>query len=158
MEPTNSMGKMVGSESHCSWPPGAGYKSAVRSSDRANKYHGQVDLPESWVTTSTMFFVLGSVAMGLLAIVSVAMLWVLLDLRKMLQGITGRVNSLADKADHIAANIKDVTDEVGTRTRGIARIVDDHANTAFAIVEKVAPIFIAIGIVSKIAKLIRSRS
>ncbi|MBS1712573.1 MAG: hypothetical protein JSS71_12700 [Armatimonadetes bacterium] len=117
-----------------------------------------MNLPESWVTTSTMFFVLGSVAMGLLAIVSVAMLWVLLDLRKMLQGLTGRVNSLADKADHIAANIKDVTDEVGTRTRGIARVVDDHANTAFAIVEKVAPIFIAIGIVSKIAKLIRSRS
>lgn len=110
------------------------------------------------MTTSTMFFVLGSVAMGLLAIVSVAMLWVLLDLRKMLQGLTGRVNALADKADHIAANIKDVTDEVGTRTRGIARVVDDHANTAFAIVERIAPLFIALGIISKVAKLIRSRN
>lgn len=95
--------------------------------------------------------------MGLIAITSVAMLWVMLDLRKMIQGLNERVNGIAEKADAIAANIKDVTDEVGVRTRGIARVVDEHANTAFSIVEKAAPIFIALGIISKISKLIRRR-
>lgn len=95
--------------------------------------------------------------MGLMAITSVALLWVMLDLRKMLQGLNTRVNGIAEKADGIAANIKDVTDEVGVRTRGIARVVDEHANTAFSIVEKAAPIFIALGIISKISKLIRRR-
>ena len=95
--------------------------------------------------------------MALIAVVSVGMFWILLDLRKMMSGLNKRLTALSDKADAIAANVKDVTDEVGIRTRGIARVVDDHANTAFAIVEKVAPLFIAIGLVSKIAKLIRSR-
>ncbi|MFM9873502.1 MAG: hypothetical protein ACKVQS_08575 [Fimbriimonadaceae bacterium] len=115
-------------------------------------------LPESWVTSSTIFFVLGSVAMALIAVVSVGMFWILLDLRKMLSGLNKRVTDLTIKADAIATNVKDVTDEVGIRTRGIAKVVDEHANTAFALVEKVAPIFIAIGIVSKITKLIRHRS
>ena len=114
-------------------------------------------LPESWVTASTIFFILGSVAMGLIAIVSVGVFWVLLDLRTMLSGLNKRVITLSEKVDHIATNIKDVSDEVGTRTRGIARIVDDHAQTAFTIVEKVAPAFIAIGIVSRVIKMIRSK-
>ncbi len=96
--------------------------------------------------------------MALIAVVSVGMFWILLDLRKMLSGLNKRVIDLTIKADSIAANVKDVTDEVSTRTRGIARVVDEHANTAFSIVEKAAPIFIALGIISKITKLIRHRS
>jgi len=95
--------------------------------------------------------------MALIAVVSVGMFWILLDLRKMLSGLNKRVTDLTIKADAIATNVKDVTDEVGVRARGITKIVDDHANTAFGIVEKVAPVFIALGIISKIAKLIRSR-
>lgn len=114
-------------------------------------------LPESWITASTIFFILGSVAMALIALVSVGVFWILLDLRKMISGLNVRVTALTEKVDGIATNVKDVTDEVGVRARGITRVVDEHAQTAFGIVEKVAPLFLAIGIVTRIAKLVKSR-
>ncbi|QYK54218.1 MAG: hypothetical protein KF824_04800 [Fimbriimonadaceae bacterium] len=112
-------------------------------------------MPEWWLTSSGIFFILGAVAMGLIAISSMGLLWILLDLRKGLLQLNAKANALTDKVDTIATNVKDVTDEIGTRARGITKVVDEHAHTAFSVIEKVAPVFIAIGLISKIAKLVK---
>lgn len=93
--------------------------------------------------------------MGLIAISSLGLLWILLDLRKGLLQLNAKAIALTQKVDSIATNVKDVTDEVSTRARGITKVVDEHAHTAFGIIEKIAPVFIAIGLASKIAKLVR---
>lgn len=112
-------------------------------------------MPEWWLTSSGIFFILGAVAMGLIAVSSMGLLWILLDLRKGMLQLNAKANALTDKLDAIATNVKSVTDEVGTRARGITKVVDEHAHTAFGIIEKIAPIFIAIGLMNKIAKLVR---
>ncbi len=94
--------------------------------------------------------------MLLMMVATVALIWILLDLRKAILALNVRVGELTDKVNQIAANVKDVTDEVGTRTRGIVRVVDEHASTAFVLVEKLAPLLVGIGVVTKIVKLVKS--
>ncbi len=112
-------------------------------------------MPDWWLTSSGIFFILGAVAMGLIAVSSMGLLWILLDLRKGLVALNAKALALTHKVDLIATNVKDVTDEVGVRTRGITQMTDERAHTAFAIVEKFAPMFIAIGLASKVVKLVR---
>lgn len=94
--------------------------------------------------------------MLLMMVATVALIWILLDLRKAILALNVRVSELTDKVNQIAANVKDVTDEVGTRARGIVRVVDEHASTAFVLVEKLAPLLVGIGVVTKIVKLVKS--
>lgn len=115
----------------------------------------QQAMPDWWITSSGVFFVLGTAVLILMAVATCVLIYLLLDLRKQIQGLVGKVNEVADKADAIATNLKDVSQEVGTRARGIVRVVDDHANTAFGIIEKFAPLFLGIGLISKILKLVR---
>ncbi|MCA0360839.1 MAG: hypothetical protein LCH41_07270 [Armatimonadetes bacterium] len=115
------------------------------------------NLPEWWLTVSGVFFFLGSIALGVLMVVSIVLVWLLLDLRKNIQILTLKVQALTDRADAIAKNVQGVTEEVGVRTKGIARVVDEHASTAFGIIEKLAPLFVGLGLVSRIMSLLRSR-
>lgn len=116
-------------------------------------------MPDWWLTSSGIFFVVGSVVMGVMVFVSAALIWLLLDLRRSISSINKRVVDLTDRVQGIATNVSDVTNEVGIRTRGIVRVVDDHAHTALEIVEKFAPLILGITIVTKIVKLVRvSRS
>ncbi len=114
-------------------------------------------MPDWWITSSGVFFVLGTAVLILMAVFLAVLVWLLFDLRNQIQVLLGKVNEVADKADAIATNLKDVSQEVGTRARGIVRVVDDHASTAFGIIERFAPLFLGVGLVTKIVGLVRPR-
>jgi len=111
-----------------------------------------MDVPNWWINSSGLFFILGSIAMivtiGLVAV----LIKVVLDLHKSLQVLSGRVQALTSKVEGIAEQVNTVTREVGVRTTGIVRMVDDTAGSAMTIVEKFAPILIVIGAIVRIVR------
>ncbi len=86
---------------------------------------------------------------------TVVVIRILLDLRTSMISLNQRIEVIAKRVDHITETVEDVTLDVGSRTKGIVRIVDEHAGTAFSIVEKIAPILVGIGVVGRIISLIK---
>ncbi len=110
------------------------------------------DVPNWWINTSGLFFILGSIAMIVMIVLTALLIKVVLDLHKSLQQLSTRVQALTTKVEGIADQVNTVTREVGVRTTGIVRMVDDTAMSAMTIVERFAPILIVIGAVVKIVK------
>ena len=113
------------------------------------------DVPSWWINTSGLFFVLASIAMIVMIALTVLLIKVVMDLQRSLQQLTQRVQALTTKVEGIADQVSTVTREVGVRTSGIVRMVDDTAASAMTIVEKLAPILMVVGAVLKIVKTVR---
>lgn len=116
-----------------------------------------MNLPEWWLTASGAFFVLGSAAMLVMVAVLAYLVKVLADLRHAMLALASRVEQLTTKVDGIAEQVKTVTTEVGVRTTGIVRMVDDIASPALRIVERFAPVFIGVAAVARIFTAFRAR-
>lgn len=82
---------------------------------------------------------------------------VLLDVRDGLRELNTRVIALTERVETITETVQDVTTEVGSRTKGIVRIVDEHAMTALNVVEKVAPVLVGIGIIARVVGLLKGK-
>jgi len=78
---------------------------------------------------------------------------VLADLRRNINAISSKIQGISDRVDTVAKQVQEVTVEVGSRTTGIVRTVDDIAAGAFDIVEKYAPIVLGLAIVFKLRQL-----
>lgn len=82
----------------------------------------------------------------------------LADIRRGVKGVTDRVSILTERVDDVAKQVSHVATEVGSRTTGIMRTVDDIAGSAFQVVEKFAPIAIGVAVLFKIKQMFgRSR-
>jgi CII-binding regulator of phage lambda lysogenization HflD len=111
------------------------------------------EAPEYWWQLTGGAAIVVIVA-GLAAVVLLAVLVMLmLELRRSLTAITNRVQTIADRVDSVAKQVEHVTTEVGSRTVGIVRTVDDIAASAFQVVEKYAPIVIAVGAILKLRQM-----
>lgn len=112
-------------------------------------------VPDWWINATGMFAIAGICVF----IASIFATWyvvrILMDLRDHLNNLNTRVEKLTDKVDAITETVKDVTTEVGSRTKGIVRIVDQHAATGFDIVEKFAPILVGAGIVIRMVRFFK---
>ncbi|MDI9639481.1 hypothetical protein QPK87_18750 [Kamptonema cortianum] len=113
--------------------------------------------PDWWFTATGIFGVVGSIAMVIMLVVGIASLVILLEIRKSLKSLNARVEGLTNRVEIITANIQDVTNEVGIRARGLVRSVDQHASTAFEIVEKIAPFLVGIGVISRIIAMVKRK-
>lgn len=111
--------------------------------------------PEWWFTVTGTFAIFGICVFFAMLVGAWFVVRILLDLRDHLNSLNARVEKLTDKVDAITETVKDVTTEVGSRTKGIVRIVDQHASTGFDMVEKFAPILVGVGIVLRMARLFK---
>lgn len=116
-----------------------------------------MNLPGWWVNASGVFFILGSVAVIALVILTVVLVHVALELNSQIKRLTNKVEILTEKTTAIADQVKDLTQDVSIRTKGIVKMVDDNAITAFGIVEKFAPALVAAGVVFRMFKLLGGR-
>lgn len=114
-------------------------------------------LPPWWINASGVFFILGSVALIALLILVCVLISVSLDLVKQLKALTSKVEELTTKANGIADQVQSLTTDVSVRTKGIVSVVDENAHRAFGIVEKAAPVLVAVGLVLRLASLIPGR-
>ncbi len=114
-------------------------------------------MPDWWLTASGTFFVLGSAAMLVLVGVLAYLAKVIADLRHSMLALAGRVEALTVKVDSIAEQVKTVTTEVGARTTGIVRMVDDVAGPAVTIVERFAPALVGLAVVGRIIGYFKNR-
>lgn len=111
------------------------------------------EAPEYWwqVTgvAAVMMIIACFAVIGLLSVLIV----MLLQLKRSLLEITGRIQTIADRVDSVAKQVEQVTTEVGSRTIGIARTVDDIAFSAFEVVERYAPLAIGVAVLFKLRSL-----
>lgn len=113
--------------------------------------------PDWWFNLTGIFAFVGTVAFFAMTVVAFFVVRLLLDVRDSLRELNTRVNSLTDRVEAITETVQDVTTEVGSRTKGIVRIVDEHAMTALDLVEKVAPVLVGIGIIARVVGLLRGK-
>lgn len=116
-----------------------------------------MNLPGWWVNASGVFFILGSGAVIALVILTIVLINVALELNAQIKKLTHKVEILTDKTTAIADQVKDLTQDVSVRTKGIVKVVDDNALTAFSIVERFAPALVAAGVVFRMFKLLGGR-
>jgi uncharacterized protein YoxC len=81
----------------------------------------------------------------------------LVELRRGIASITGRVETITNRVDSIAKQVEQVTTEVGSRTSGIVRTVDDIAAGAFNVVERYAPLVIGAAAVFKLWSMFKKK-
>lgn len=113
--------------------------------------------PEWWLTVSGLYFVLASIVMIVTLALLATLIRLTMDLISAVKTMNNRVQSLTDRVEAIAETVQDVTNDVGSRTKGIVKVVDDHALAAFDLVEKYAPLLVGAAIVLKLGSLFGSR-
>jgi predicted PurR-regulated permease PerM len=112
-------------------------------------------MPDWWLSSSGLFFVLGSILMVVLIAISLYLIKILADISRQLHALTNRVDGIAKRVDNIAETVQNITQEVGVRTTGIVRYVDQIAGGTFDFLEKFAPLFMAFGAVWKLGVMIK---
>ncbi len=103
------------------------------------------ELPNEWLWLSGLFFALGSLLVLVLIVVALYSIRVLADLSRQVHSLTEKVEGIAERVDDIAKTVQTVTTEVGVRTSGIVRTVDNIAGGTFDFLEKFAPLFMLLG-------------
>lgn len=96
---------------------------------------------------------LGCLAFLVSIVVSIYLCRILLDVRNNIRNLNNRVETLSNKVEGVVESVQSITTEVGTRTKGIVRVVDEHAGTAFTLIERFAPIMLGIGVIARIVSL-----
>lgn len=110
----------------------------------------------TWVTTSVgIYAILGSIMFLVMIVVVGYMIYLLAQLAKQVQKLTGKVEGLTDKVHAIADQVKTVTTDVGVRTSGIVRIVDESAHGAIRTLELLAPALVVFGAIMKFRKMFK---
>jgi len=111
-----------------------------------------------WVSSSVgIYAVLGSITFVVLIVVFGYLLLILSDLAKQVKKLTTKVDVLTDRVHTIADNVATVTTEVGVRTSGIVRLVDEKANSAVQILETLAPVFLVIGVFWRLKNVLKRK-
>lgn len=111
------------------------------------------ELPQWWVEVTGGAAIVIMVAGLLTVALSVYMMVVLADLRRNINAVSSKIQGISDRVDTVAKQVQEVTVEVGSRTTGIVRTVDDIAVGAFEIVEKYAPIALGLAVIFKLRQL-----
>lgn len=114
-------------------------------------------MPDWWLQSSGFFFIVGGIAAVLLLVLLGVLIYVSLELLTQVKRLAAKVETLTDKVNGIADQVQTITSEVGTRTTGIVKVVDDNASRAFELVEKIAPLLVGIGVVVRLARLLRRK-
>lgn len=116
-----------------------------------------MNLPEWWIGASGVFFIVGTLAVFALIVLAIVLIQLALELRAQIKTLTSKVEILTDKTTIIAEQIKDVTQDVSMRTKGIVKVVDDNASTAFGIIEKIAPAMVVAGLGFRLFRMLGSK-
>ncbi len=112
---------------------------------------------EQWRQVTMVAAIFFIIAGFVVTIAACYLIVVLADLRRNVNAISERIKRLTDRVDGIAKTVQEVTTEVGSRTSGIVRTVDDIAGAAFNVVERFAPYVIGAAVLFKLKKLFDSR-
>lgn len=111
------------------------------------------EMPQYWIQLTAgaaVAVMLASIAVIMLAFYAIG---TLSDIRRGVKNVTDRVSTLTQRVDDVAKQVSHVATEVGTRTTGMMRMVDDVAGSAIEVVERFAPIAIGIAVLFKIRQL-----
>lgn len=96
--------------------------------------------------------------MVLMIVVALFMVRALLDLKTEVTRLTNQVSGIAARVDGVAKQVESITTDVGVRTGGILRMVDDAAGGAIGLVERFSPWFLVGGAILKLFFAVRGRS
>ncbi|HXH61592.1 MAG TPA: hypothetical protein VNI20_09555 [Fimbriimonadaceae bacterium] len=103
-----------------------------------------------------------AICLVLMCLCTIVVLWYVLmtltDLRHGINAITERLKTLTGRVDSIAKQVEQVTTEVGSRTVGITRMVDDVAGGAFDVIERFPPAVLGAAVLFKLASLFRKKN
>lgn len=114
-------------------------------------------MPEWWVQATGVAAIFIIIMCFVVTIAAFYLIVVLADLKRNVNAISERIQRLADRVDGIAKSVQEVTTEVGSRTSGIVRMVDDIAGGAFNVVERFAPYVIGAAVLFKLRSLFDKR-
>jgi hypothetical protein len=115
-------------------------------------------MPGWWLNSSGLFFVLGSITFFAMTFMLVVMTHLVLQLRKQIESLSQKVEGIADKVDRTAKTVEKTTEEVSIRVAGITGVVDQSANQAFGLIERVVPYLLGVGLFWRLKALISRRS
>ncbi len=114
-------------------------------------------MPEYWIqVTAGAAIAVMLASLAVIALVFYA-IGTLSDIRRGVKNITDRVSQLTQRVDDVAKQVSHVATEVGSRTTGMMRMVDDVAGTAIEVVERFAPLAIGVAVLFKIRQLFTKR-
>ena len=114
-------------------------------------------MPEWWVQATGVAAIFIILMCCVVIVTACYLIVVLADLRRNVNAISERIKRLTDRVDGIAKTVQEVTTEVGSRTSGIVRTVDDIAGAAFNVVERFAPYVIGAAVLFKLKRLFDNR-
>ena len=115
-------------------------------------------MPGWWLNASGLFFVLGSITFLVMCLLLTLMAHLVIQLRKQVESLTQKVEGIADKVDRTAKTVEKTTEEVSIRVAGITGVVDQSANQAFGLIEKVVPYLLGVGLFWRLKAMITRRS
>lgn len=110
-------------------------------------------MPAWWINASGVFFILGSLAMIAMILLAIVLIHLALELKSQLASLNAKVETLTEKANSVAGQVQALTSDVTTRGQGLVRVMDDRANVAFEIIEKAAPVLVAVGMFLRLKAL-----
>lgn len=111
-----------------------------------------------WVSSAVgIYAVLGSIFFVILIVVACYTLVLLSDLSKQVKNLAGKIEQLTTRVQSIADQVHSVTTEVGVRTTGIVRMVDESAGGAIRILEILAPVLVVFGAFLRIKRMVKGR-
>ncbi len=90
-------------------------------------------------------------------VVGLFLIALLIEVKKGISAVSERVQSIANRVESVSKQVEQVTTEVGARASGVARTVDDIAGSAFATVERYAPLVLGVAAVLKLASMFKNR-
>lgn len=114
-------------------------------------------LPEYWIqvtAVAAVFVILASLSVIALAFFAIL---TLADVRRGVRQVTDKVSVITQRVDDVAKQVNHVATEVGARTTGIMKTVDDIAGTAFEVVERFAPIALGVAVLLKLRQMFSRR-
>ena len=115
------------------------------------------EVPTYWWQVTAGAAIVVMIASIVMIVVGCFMVLALVELRRGISSISSRVQTITDRVDSIAKQVEQVTTEVGTRTSGIVRTVDDIAVGAFQVVERYAPLVIGAAAVFKLWSMFKKK-
>ena len=110
-------------------------------------------MPQEWLEVTAGAAIVVMITGAVVVVLAVYMMVVLADLRRNINAVSAKIQGISDRVDTVAKQVQEVTTEVGARTTGIVRTVDDIAAGAFDIIERYAPIALGLAIVFKLRQL-----
>lgn len=103
-----------------------------------------MNVPQSWIVISWIFFLLGSVGFLSLTVLVFKLIQVIKELQPRVERLTERVDSMAEKLEKAAASAQATVETVGTGTRSIVNSLGGSIVGSAQKLEKLSTVLVTV--------------